>query len=108
ATAALSTSWREGRLYYRFEIGSTPILIAAQARSTRQVGTTRILSAPELRLQFYDKDQFKLVEILLPIPDLVSEVDEHGKQQGLTARDSTECSLQKYQAIRSWNLIWVL
>ena len=64
------------------------------------MGETTQLRAPELSVQLFDKDKFKVIEITLPIPDLLGEVDEHGKEQKLSARDSIECSLQKYQSIR--------
>ena len=76
--------------------------------STRRIGETTLLRAPELSVQLFDKDKFKVIEITLPIPDLLGEVDEHGKEQKLSARDSIECSLQKYQSIRSWNVAWRL
>src|SRR5262249_39848301 len=63
ATATLARSWREGRLYYQFSITATPTLNSAQERTERQVGITRVLSPPELRVQLYDMETFKLVEI---------------------------------------------
>ena len=108
ATASLSTEWKEGRLYYQFSMTPTPTLNAARQRSTRQIGATTLLRAPELGVQLLDKDRFKLIEINLPIPDLLGEVDQHGKEQKLSAQDSIECSLQKYQSIRAWSLAWRL
>jgi hypothetical protein len=108
ANASFSTEWKDGRLYYQFSVTPTPVLNAARQRSTRQVGATTLLRPPELGIQLFDKDTFKLIEISLPIPDLLGEVDEHGKEQRFSARDSIECSLEKYQSIRSWSLAWRL
>jgi len=56
-------------------------------------------------VQLLDKD--RLIEINLPIPDLLGEVDQH-EEQKLSTQDSIERSLQKYQSIRAWSLAWRL
>ena len=55
-----------------------------------------------------DSNGFKLIEVRLPIPELLGEQDDQGKEIRLTANDSVECSREKYASITSWTLAWAL
>lgn len=98
ATASLSTSWQEGRLFYRF--------VAEPETDSMRKGRQSHYPGDAFVLYFYDKGGFKRMEHSLTWADSSRTVDDKNKVVDLHWEDSTPCAKETYKTFDTWNLSW--
>jgi hypothetical protein len=99
-TVTLSTSWREGRVYYQFEVRPARILQRILERSTS------LFKSFTAKLQ--DADGFELLQIELPTSGLIRIVDQKDQPAAYSGKGSARCSRDLYQSIATWSINWRL
>ncbi len=111
AHAFLWLKWHDRKLYYNFSISATRVVKAAVDHPVRQMvsgNMTRFVTG-EFDILLLDAESFKLVQIKLPVTELVQELaGDETEGRYLVAGDSIDCSHELYCSIRDWNLEWRL
>jgi hypothetical protein len=109
----LQTSWIPGERrtgMFRYKMGAAPLIpavysvkdIAAYAGSAITVRIKRI-SACNIYLELYDKDDFKLRKILIQFN---YGVNEQAEINSLDANNAVQMSASEYRQLSSWSIAW--
>lgn len=97
----LITKWRDGELFYQFDIFGYPkALEIAQERhrASDKIGFT---------VEFLDKDGFKISEYTIPLKQLERIIEgADGRVTGLRANDRYQMSAEQYRNAAVWHLGW--
>lgn len=97
-----ATRWSDGDLYYQFHV--SPIIPAEVAEFEKAIQTK---SQPlGFSINLGDSDGFKLCTIRIYDADLLRDLDESGKTQGLSANGTGFCSLGEYNRASKWSVSW--
>ncbi len=116
AKCVLTTSWREGRLYYIFR--ASPLLNPKESLENKPqefidkvMASKRFISSLQLRygyptftVKLKDQGGFEIVSIVMAQPTQI--VDNDNTATGIDQRSSVECSRKKYRDISSWEVQW--
>jgi len=93
----LSTSWFDGKLYYKFTV-----LPGEKAEKAKENAAER----DKFTILFYDKGGFKLLEIPVHLRSLTRIVDDDGKTISCHMNDAVECTSALYRKFKDWNVFW--
>jgi hypothetical protein len=92
----LSTSWRDGKLYYQFWVTSSRKI--KQAVAEEPYGNFQVVLT--------DAGGFNLMKITIPLNRLTRIIDEDGKTSYFSSNDSVPASQDVYRSISSYTMIW--
>lgn len=93
----LRTVWRNGNIYYQFDvIGYPPVL--RQTREHEGQGTFAI--------NFLDKDGFRLFERRLALAEMTGEIGADGQPTGLSWKGDESMNVDLYRRTTRWDLSW--
>lgn len=114
----LSTSWREGKMYYIFN--AEPLIDPKEALNTeskpeeyvRKANQSRSFAhsleygsgLPSFTLRLTDNEGFQIM--LLEMNEISRIVDNEGKSISLQEKSNIECSRKRYQDISNWEVQW--
>jgi hypothetical protein len=101
---SLATSWRDGRMYYRWALAGYPSAIAAAYEQS----ATSYKTTPDFTVVFLDENGFKLFEYKIPPDELVRIIGENGNPSGFSARGDTFVSADQYRRAKAWDIVWRL
>jgi len=90
----LRTRWREGYMYYIFDV--SPYTEGLQEARTRG----------RFILNLSDRYGFQLLEIPINISDMIGMVDDKGERRGLSIDGRISCTLDTYMEINNWTSSW--
>jgi len=116
AKCRLSTSWREGKLYFIFE--AEPLVDPNESfenKSAPQIGETfrsKLFAhsldfgygLPIFTAKLTDKAGFEIISIEMTETSRI--VDNDNKPVGLQQKSSIECSRTNYQNLTGWEVSW--
>ncbi len=96
ATGFLTTSWREGKLYYRFRVFPKERV----SQSLEESG----VSERGFTVRLYDRGRFQLAQIYIPHYRL--ETVEDDASTGLLANETIKMAMKDYRLAASWRVTW--
>lgn len=94
--ATIALSWREGRMYYRFQV--MPV--------SKQVQAARGRFQTEFHILLYDGDGFQIDKIVVHTIDLTGNVDDNGRLDMLSSEGVEPVSEDDFRRITDWNVSW--
>jgi hypothetical protein len=92
----LSTSWRDGKLYYQFWVTPSPKIKSIV--NTEPYGNFQVLLS--------DAGGFTLIKILVPLSHLTRIVEDDGKISYFEANDSIPATQEQYRSVTTYSLVW--
>jgi hypothetical protein len=91
----LTTNWRDGQMFYRFEVRP------ASERMYKSLN-----SGGRLDISFIDSNGFKSDGFSIPLTKLARVLDDQGKPIALTDNDSRSVTHDDYLRIARWEFGW--
>jgi len=96
--ANLTTSWREGRLFYTLDVSPR------NGDFDRYIKDT--LADNKLSIHFEDMSGLNLLTIDVPLKEMASIEDNKGEPAVFQINGNVRCSKQMYKAITEWSVTW--
>jgi hypothetical protein len=97
--ANLSTSWRQGKLYFVFK--ASPF-----NEKIRKGLETDMFNQKRFTVNLLDKNGFVLVTFPVPLRGLTRIVDENGKPAEVVQRGNIQCSAKIYKDLENLDIEW--
>jgi hypothetical protein len=106
AKCTMSTSWREGVMYYIFN--AKPMINSNNSSEDKTQEFSRAIvlnfGLPKFKAIFFDKAGFEIISI--DMNEMSRIVDVNGKPIYMRDNFNIECSRKKYQDIAAWTVSW--
>ena len=102
----LSTSWREGKLYYKFRV--FPYSSLDRIFEEKRMDSNYAKQYQGFTINLLDKNSFKIKEIEIDLWGMMSEVDGEGEKTALSVGTSFDFSKNDYEAMEGYSIGWVL
>lgn len=96
ATFHLRTVWRDGEIYYQFEVKGYPPILAQARRKSSAV----------FFIRFLDKDGFKLFEHTLPLSEMLGNIGLDDQPTGLSWEGDESITANLYRSAGTWNFAY--
>lgn len=102
----LETRWKDGLMYYKFHLIneiSDKSLFPDKRKENRnfQTGVETIAS---IKIEFIDKDGFKIFSLPITISDMTRTIDENGDAIAYSINTSIEIKPELYKDFQNWEL----
>jgi hypothetical protein len=120
ARAALSTSWRDGKLYYSFVLRDLSIALLVEQwvkdenrkdfpevdKKKHQDTLAKLLTHGPYVLELQDGNGFVVKKIAVPANTMTSIVDSEGARDYYQTKNTAEMSEEDYRHVSSWTVMW--